>query len=165
MHHGFKHEPPGPARHTGSALLNLISNTSFRFIQLERRFDPLVRPAFDAVLRDPIARLTTALINRQRTNEGLKLAEERELPGEEQFLDSIISTFQKQMSGLWKPGGFERGGNTKTHGIVRGEFIVHDGLPEQFGTASSPSRAPTEPGSVFPGPGPTSRPTSTTWAS
>jgi prolyl oligopeptidase len=23
---------------------------------------------------------------------------------------------------LWKPGGFERGGNTKTHGIVRGEF-------------------------------------------
>ena len=36
------------------------------------------------------------------------------------------------MRGLWKPGGFERGGNTKTHGIVRGEFIVHDGLPPQF---------------------------------
>ena len=33
------------------------------------------------------------------------------------------------MSDLWKPGGFERGGNTKTQGIVRGEFIVHDGLP------------------------------------
>jgi hypothetical protein len=123
---------PVPPANTGSALLNLISNASFKFIQLERRFDPLVRPAFDAVLRDPIARLTTALINSQRTNEGLKLAEERELPGEEQFLDSIISTFQKQMSGLWKPGGFERGGNTKTHGIVRGEFIVHDDLPEQY---------------------------------
>ena len=27
---------------------------------------------------------------------------------------------------LWKPGAFERGGNTKTHGIVRGEFIVHE---------------------------------------
>ncbi len=36
------------------------------------------------------------------------------------------------MRGLWKPGGFERGGNTKTHGIVRAEFIVHDGLPPQF---------------------------------
>ncbi len=36
------------------------------------------------------------------------------------------------MRSLWKPGGFERGGNTKTHGIVRGEFIVHDGLPEQL---------------------------------
>ena len=33
---------------------------------------------------------------------------------------------------LWKPGGFERGGNTKTHGIVRGEFIVHDGLPAEL---------------------------------
>jgi hypothetical protein len=30
---------------------------------------------------------------------------------------------------LWKPGGFERGRNTKTHGIMRGEFIVHDNLP------------------------------------
>jgi hypothetical protein len=36
------------------------------------------------------------------------------------------------MRDLWKPGGFERGGNTKTHGIVRGEFIVHDGLPENL---------------------------------
>ena len=36
------------------------------------------------------------------------------------------------MRKLWKPGGFERGGNTKTHGIVRGEFIVHDNLPADF---------------------------------
>ena len=47
-------------------------------------------------------------------------------------LDSIIASFEKQMRLLWKPGGFERGGNTKTHGIVRGEFIVHDGLPAQL---------------------------------
>jgi hypothetical protein len=33
---------------------------------------------------------------------------------------------------LWKPGGFERGGNTKTHGMVRGEFIVHENLPAEF---------------------------------
>ena len=36
------------------------------------------------------------------------------------------------MRGLWKPGAFERGGNTKTHGIVRGEFIVHDNLPPEL---------------------------------
>src|SRR5260370_13824101 len=40
--------------------------------------------------------------------------------------------FEKQMRGLWKPGGFERGGNTKTQRIVRGEFIVHDNLPEKL---------------------------------
>jgi hypothetical protein len=98
-------------------------------LQLERRFDPFIRPAFDAVLRDPIAELTTALINRKRPNEGLNIAEEKLMPGEEESLDSIISSFTKQMHLLWKSGAFERGGNTKTHGIVRGEFIVHENLP------------------------------------
>ncbi|TMH27397.1 MAG: hypothetical protein E6H58_19610 [Betaproteobacteria bacterium] len=111
---------------------DFIANTSLRLLQFERRFDPFVRPAFDAVLRDPVARLTTALINWQRPNEGLALAEERPLPGEDEFVDSVIASFQLQMRKLWKPGGFERGGNTKTQGIVRAEFIVHDNLPPEF---------------------------------
>jgi hypothetical protein len=123
---------PVPAADTGSKLLDWLSDTSLALIHLERRFDPFLRPAFDAVLRDPIARLTTALINRQRPDEGLRIAEERPLPGEEEFVDSIITSFTQQMTKLWKPGGFERGGNTKTHGIVRAEFIVHDGLPAEF---------------------------------
>jgi hypothetical protein len=123
---------PVPPADTGSALLDWISDTLLRLLQLQRRIDPWMRPAFDAVLRDPIARLVTALINRQRPNEGLKIAEERVQPDEEASLQSIIDTFRAQMRGLWKPGGFERGGNTKTHGIVRAEFIVHDGLPPRL---------------------------------
>ena len=123
---------PVPPANTGSAVLDWISNTSLRLVQLQRRIDPWMRPPFDAVLRDPVATLTTALINWQRQNEGLKIAEERVPPDEETSLQSIIDTFQEQMRGLWKPGGFERGGNTKTHGIVRAEFIVHEGLPPQF---------------------------------
>ncbi len=123
---------PIPPPDTGSAFLNGVSNLTLFLMHLERRFDPWIRPAFDAVLRDPIARLVTALINLQRPNEGLKIAEERIQPFEEAHLESIIASFDKQMRKLWKPGGFERGGNTKTHGIVRGEFIVHDGLPPQF---------------------------------
>ena len=131
---------PVPPAATKSAFLNLLSNTSMRLLQLQRRFDPLVRPAFDALLRDPIARVATSLINRQRTDEHLALAEERPLPGEEEFVDSIIHSFQQQMRGLWKPGGFERGGNTKTHGIVRANFIVHDNLPERFRRGPPPER-------------------------
>ncbi len=123
---------PVPPANTGSTLLNAVSDASTRLLQLERRFDPWFHPLFDAVLRDPIARLTTALINSQRRDEGLKIAEERPIPDEEAHLASIIDSFTKQMRLLWKPGGFERGGNTKTHGIVRGEFIVHDGLPEKL---------------------------------
>jgi len=123
---------PIPKANTGSALLNLFCNVSTRMVQLERRFDPWIRPAFDATFRDPMARLVTALINSRRSNDGLGIAEERIEPDEEAFLDSIVSSFQSQMRGLWKPGKFERGGNTKTHGIVRGEFIIHDKLPENF---------------------------------
>src|SRR6266849_3407944 len=123
---------PVPPANTGSAFLNLLANASISFVHFERRFDPFFRPVFDAVLRDPLTSLTTALINMRRPDEHLKIAEEKILPEEEAYLQSIISSFQTQMRDLWKPGGFERGGNTKTHGIVRGEFIVHDGLPENL---------------------------------
>jgi hypothetical protein len=123
---------PVPPANTGSAFLNWLANASISFVHLERRFDPFFRPVFDAVLRDPLTSLTTALINMRRPDEHLKIAEEKPMPDEEAYLQSIISSFQTQMRDLWKPGGFERGGNTKTHGIVRGEFIVHDGLPENM---------------------------------
>jgi hypothetical protein len=123
---------PVPRANTGSAFLNWLADASLSLVHLERRFDPFFRPAFDAVLRDPLANLTTALINMRRPNEHLKIAEEKLLPDEEVYLDSIVSSFRTQMRDLWKPGGFERGGNTKTHGIVRGEFIVHDNLPAEL---------------------------------
>jgi hypothetical protein len=112
--------------------LNWIADASTAFVHLERRFDPLFRPAFDALLREPMAKVTTLLINLSRRNEGLKIAEEKLLPDEDAFVDSIIDSFRKQAELLWKPGGWERGGNTKTHGIVRAEFTVHDDLPAQF---------------------------------
>lgn len=123
---------PAPRANTGSAVKNFISDSGMTLLRLERRFDPFVRPAFDALLRDPLARLTTALINSRRPNEGLAIAEERLMVDEESFTDSIVRSFTRQMTDLWKPGGFERGGNTKTQGIVRGEFIVHDNIPEHM---------------------------------
>jgi hypothetical protein len=123
---------PIPLATTGSAFWNRVADTSTALVHLERRFDPIFRPAFDAVLRDPVAALVTGMILRRMPDLGLKLAEERILPDEEKYVDSVIDSFGKQMRGLWKPGLFERGGNTKTHGIVRGEFIVHDGLPDHL---------------------------------
>ena len=119
---------PIPKANTGSAFLNWLADASTSLVHLERRFDPFFRPAFDATLRDPIANLVTFLINSRRRDEGLKIAQEKQLPDEDAYLDSVISSFENQMRLLWKPGRMERGGNTKTHGIVRGEFIVHDGL-------------------------------------
>ncbi|MGH9417705.1 MAG: catalase family protein [Terriglobales bacterium] len=123
---------PMPPARTRSALLNRVSQVAMAALRLERRFDPFFRPLFEATLRDPAARLATALINRRRGDEGLQIAAEKLLPGEEAWLESITASFEEQMRLLWKPGRFERGGNTKTHGMVRGEFVVHAGLPPQL---------------------------------
>ena len=125
---GFGLPPPD----TGKPLLNLIARVGLFFIQLERRFDPFFRPLFDKLFRGPLTTLTTFLINLKRKDEGLGLAQERIQPNEEESLQAIIDQFTAQMKRLWKPGHFERGGNTKTHGIVRAEFIVRDDLPENM---------------------------------
>jgi len=121
-----------PPADTGNTLLDWISGALLLVVRVERRFDPFFRPAFDAVFRNVLTNMTTALINRRRKDEGLGLAEERAQPDEEAHLDDIITTFTAQMHRLWKPGYFERGGNTKTHGIVRADFTVRDDLPEHM---------------------------------
>jgi hypothetical protein len=121
-----------PPPDTGNVLLNAISRVSLFTVKLERRIDPFFRPLFDRLLRDRLTALTTWLINKKRRDEGLALGEERPLEDEDAYLDDIIATFTAQMRGLWNPGHFERGGNTKTHGIVRAEFTVLEGLPERL---------------------------------
>ena len=57
-----------PRANTGSRLLNCVSDSVMFLLQMERRVDHWLRPPFDVTLRDPIARLVTALINMQRKN-------------------------------------------------------------------------------------------------
>jgi hypothetical protein len=116
-------------------VLDLIANVLLVLIHAERRVDPFFRGPFDAVLRDRLSALTTSLINRKRRkerNRGLALAEERIQPREEEHVQDIIDTFTAQIRALWNPGYAERGGNTKTFGVVRGELRIHDGLPESM---------------------------------
>lgn len=113
-------------------LLNWIADISTFIVHLERRFDPLFRPAFDAVFRQFLTTLTNSLINLQRRNDGLKLAEEQHQPDEEAHLEDIITTMGDQMRRLWNEGDYQRCGNTKTHGIVRAEFTVRSDLPDNM---------------------------------
>ena len=46
----------------------------------------------------------TLLINMQRQDEGLKIAEEKPLPNEEESLDSIISSFPRRCAASGNPG-------------------------------------------------------------
>ena len=101
-------------------------------LRLERRFEPFFRPALNALLREPTARLVQWVMNLRRRDEGFALAEERTLPDEEASLDSIVESFASYMRQNYRPGEYQRGGNTKTHGIVRGEFIIRDDIPDHI---------------------------------
>ena len=95
----------------------------------ERRLEPYFRGALNRAFREPLAALLQHLINRRRSNEGLGLAEERIDLDEAASLASITAAFGGYMKRTYHPGNFERGGNTKTHGIVRAEVTIRDGLP------------------------------------
>jgi hypothetical protein len=114
------------------SFLKLLHEALFFLLKAERRFDPFLRPAFDALLQEPLARVIQGLINLGRKDEGLKLAEEKPLPGEKDCLDAIIADMTAYMRDHYVPGTYERGGNTKTHGVVRAEFIVKNELPEEL---------------------------------
>ena len=123
-------------------------------LHLERRFDPLVRPLLDGVLRPPAAALIQWFVNARRPNDGLAIAEERVPPGEEAEIDGIIATMRAHLVQDYPPGGMERAGNTKTHALVRAELIVHDDLPASLrrGLFATPRSYPAW--VRFAGPGP-----------
>jgi deferrochelatase/peroxidase EfeB len=120
---------PAPGMGVWQPLLRALHRGLEVGLHVERRLEPFFRPALNRLLRERAARLLQYLINRRRQNEGLGLAEERIAPDEEASLDSIIKSFGGYMRRTYRPGTFERGGNTKTHGIVRAEVIVRDDLP------------------------------------
>lgn len=100
--------------------------------RLERRTEFLWRNQFDRFLLPPLFGAAQAMLNATRPNEGLALAQEQELPEEERWTQEIIDQLAAFMKENWLPGGVQRFGNTKTFGIVRGEFRVLPHLPEQL---------------------------------
>ena len=111
------------------SVLQTLHDGLLRLSQLERRFDPFFRPLFDALFREPLAKVVQTLINARRKHEDLRIAEERELPGEAECVDGIIADMSAYMHDHYRPGGYERAGNTKTHGIVRGELTIREDIP------------------------------------
>jgi hypothetical protein len=97
--------------------------------RLERRIEFLYRPQFDRRLRPPLFSAAQALQNARRKDEHLGLAEEQILPGEQELTREIIDELTKFTRENWLPGGAQRFGNTKTFGVLRGEFTVLPGLP------------------------------------
>ncbi len=135
-------------------ILKVIHHILTELLYYERRLEPLFRRRWNQLFREPSAAVIQYLINRKRRDEGLQLAEEKREPDEEESLDRIIDLMADQMRGHFKPGSYERGGNTKTHGIVRATVTIRDNLPEHLrkGVFATPRTFPAY--VRFSGPGP-----------
>ncbi len=123
-------------------------------MHVERRVDPFFRAAVDALTREPLTRVVQALIRARLPDDGLGLAEERPIEGEAALVAEIIASMSRYLHEHYAPGHAERAGNTKTHGVVRGELVIRDGLPAQLrrGLFEKPGRYPAW--VRFGGPGP-----------
>lgn len=98
-------------------------------LHAERRIDPFFRPFFDALFRWPLTRFFNWTINLTRSRDVPPLGQEQFWPDEEQSLDTMVAEMQRQLDIDFTPGNYERAGNTKTHGLVRGTLTVLPNLP------------------------------------
>lgn len=139
--------------------LKLVHRVAETGLRLERRVDGLYRGPVDRVLREPLFSLAQALVNARRPHDrGLALAEEREQPGERADTHAVIATMTEFLHRTYANGHAERAGNTKTYGVVRGEFRILQDIPAALrrGLFASPA---TYPAWVrFAGPGPLAPP-------
>ena len=100
--------------------------------RLERRAEFLYRPQFDRWFRPVLFGLLQSLQNLLRKDERLALAEEKPLPDEEQSTQDMIDELSRFTQENWLPGSAQRFGNTKTFGVLRGEFTVLPDLPQNL---------------------------------
>jgi hypothetical protein len=112
--------------------LQPISELSIWGWRLERRTEFLWREQFDRYLLPPLFEAAQAVLNWTRSNDGLGIAEEHPLPDEERCTQEIIDQLAAFMKDNWLPGAVQRFGNTKTFGVVRGEFRVLPELPDSL---------------------------------
>jgi hypothetical protein len=120
--------------------------------------DRYYRDAFDRLVRPPLVATVQAMINGRRLRETLGIAEERFLPGEAEATREIIARMSAFVRRTYAGTIAQRAGNTKTYGVVRGQFEVMGGLPAKLshGVFAHPR---TYPAWVrFGGPGPLSPP-------
>ena len=131
-----------------------IHDLFLSFFYLERRIDPYYRDTFDKIFKGPLSALAQTLINLRRKDDHLQIAEEKLLPNEKEITVSIIEQMSMFTHEHYAHSFALRVGNTKTYGVIRGEFEVLPDLADNLrqGIFSTPKIYPAW--VRFAGPGP-----------
>jgi hypothetical protein len=121
--------------HYGAVAMSIKKRINDLFLALfyfERRIDPYYRNTFDKIFRKPISALAQALINFKRQDDHLQISEEKLLPNEKEITALIIKQMAMFTHKYYEHSFALRAGNTKTYGVVRGEFEVLPDLADNL---------------------------------
>ena len=127
-------------------------------VTFEHRFDPYFRDAFNALFQRPIVEVTQLLLRLLHRNPETRLCEEIPMPDESAITAGIKDAMAQYTEREYQGRIAERAGNTKTYGVVRGDFRVLENIPPAYKHGVF-AEAKTYPAWIrFGGPGPASPP-------
>lgn len=135
-----------------------INDAILSLVAMEHRIDPYFRDAFDAAFQRPLGRFAQRLLRLSHGSHETRLCQEIPIAGEEALTTAIIGEMSRFTEREYSGRTAERAGNTKTYGVVRGNFHVLPGLPSAMraGIFAQPASFPVW--IRFAGPGPGSPP-------
>ena len=101
-------------------------------VTFEHRFDPYFRDAFNRVFQRPIVGVAQLLLRTLRKTQETRLCEEILIPDEAAITAGIKDAMAQYTKREYAGRIAERAGNTKTYGVVRGEFRVLENIPAVY---------------------------------
>jgi len=127
-------------------------------VTLEHRVDPYFRDAFNWLFQRPIVAVAQLLLRILHRNPETRLCQEIPVPDEAAITAAIKDAMSRFTEREYQGRIAERAGNTKTYGVVRGEFTVLDDISAvyKYGIFAEPKTYPAW--IRFAGPGPASPP-------
>jgi hypothetical protein len=135
-----------------------INDAILGMVALEHRVDPFFRDAFNALFQRPLVNSTQFFLRHIHANSETRLCQEIPSAGEADLAAAITLQMENFTKREYQGRTAERAGNTKTYGVVRGEFQVLPDIPMPLrkGVFAEPKRYPVW--IRFSGPGPLSPP-------
>ena len=106
-----------------------LNDAVLALVTLEHRVDPYFRDAFNWLFQRPIVEVAQWLLRIVRRNRETRLCEEKFLPNEVAITEAIKDAMARFTEREYQGRIAERAGNTKTYGVVRGEFTVFGDIP------------------------------------
>lgn len=106
-----------------------LNDAIIDLVALEHRIDPYFRDAFNKIFQRPIVELAQLLLRVLHRNPETSLGQEIPIAGEEELVAKIRDAMARYTEREYQGRIAERAGNTKTYGVVRGEFSILEDIP------------------------------------